>query len=299
LSPLPNVTSEKNNTFYYPISEWIHHPFQFFIGNFQGMTTPLLGYLTIPYILLVLVALFYLKKNVKEKVMLLIYFLLPYVGFALIGKEIFARYVFFMSLPLLLLAGWGFGYLIDLLVKQWHIKAHMRFGTAGIIAFIFLLYPAYVSLSFATNPITAPIPDADKTQYVTAWTSGWGLKDAVAYFQNQAQSGPIYIATEGTFGLYPQGLELYLSKNPNVSIKGYYWEITKEFPKDLAEKAKTMPTFFIFYQPCPGGICDRPGNAPSGWPVTAVQTYSQPDTKTRIVIYRVQAAGTNIHAKVK
>ncbi|MGI8420265.1 MAG: glycosyltransferase family 39 protein [Candidatus Levyibacteriota bacterium] len=297
LSPLPNVTNEKNNTFYYPISEWIHHPFQFFIGNFQGMTASLLGYLTIPYILLVLVALFYLKKNFKEKVMLLIYFLLPYIGFALIGKEIFARYVFFMSLPLILLAGWGLGYLIDLIIKYWHIKAQMRFVTAGFIAIIFLLYPLYVCLSFAANPIAAPIPQSDKTQYVTAWTSGWGLKDAVTYLQNQAQSGPIYVATEGTFGLYPQGIELYLSKNPNVSIKGYYWEITKDFPKDLVEKAKTMPTYFIFYQPCPGGFCDRPGDAPAGWPVRVVQTYTHPNTQTRVVIYQVEEGTLNENIK--
>lgn len=287
LSPLPNVTTEKNSTFFYPISEWLHHPFLSFVSNLQGMVPSVIGYMTVPYLVLVLVSLIFLKKAWREKVMLFAYFFVPFIGFAFLGKEIFPRYMFFMSLPLFVLAGWGLGYLIDLAVARFRLKGSTRFATVGLIAFVFLLYPAYVSLSFAQNPISAPIPQADKTQYVTSWTSGWGLQETVAYLQKQAQSGPIYVATEGTFGLYPQGLELYLSRNPNISFKGYYWEIKQEFPADLAKKAKTMPTYFIFYQPCPGGLCPRPGDAPAGWPVKEVQEFIKPGTETRVVIYQV------------
>lgn len=293
LSPLPNVTGEKNDSFYYPISEWLHHPFLAFVGNLQGMTVPLFEYLTIGYCFLILVSLIFFKKDLRQKSLLLSYFLIPFIGFAFLGKVIFARYIFFMTLPLLLLAGWGLGYLIDISVQRFNLKGQMRFITAGTIALIFLFYPAYVSFSIANDPITAPIPQADKTQYVTAWTSGWGLRQVASYLEDKAQSGPIYVATEGTFGLYPQGIELYIVKNPNISIKGYYWEITSMFPKELAEKAKVMPTYFIFYQPCPFGNCPLPGDTPSGWPLKAVQTYVQPNTSTRVVIYQVQEGMLN------
>jgi len=287
LSPLPNVISQKNNNFYYPFSEWIHHPFMYVSGNIHGLIVPLFQYLTLPFVLLIIISLVYIRRDFKEKIMLLTFFLLPFVGFSFIAKEIFARYVFFMSMPLLLLAGWGLDFIQERIIFI-KIKGSMRFTVSALVVFVFLSYPAYVSLAFAMNPISAPIANSDKGQYVRAWTSGWGLTEVVKFFNEQANNGPIYVATEGTFGLYPQGIELYLSENKNISIKGYYWEITKDFPKEVAEKAKTLPTYFVFYQPCPGGICMRPGDAPADWPVENVKEFSTQGTDTRVVIYRVK-----------
>jgi 4-amino-4-deoxy-L-arabinose transferase-like glycosyltransferase len=289
LSPLPNVISEKNNAFYYPLSEWILNPFAYVIPNLQGLTPALVEYLTLPYIILIGVALVYWKKNWKEKLMLFAFFALPFIGFAFIAKSVFARYFFFMTLPLLLLAALGLVQLQETLVKKMQLKGRKSLVASTVLALLFIAYPLYVSLSFAQNPIYAPIANSDKNQYVTSWTGGWGLNETVDFFEEKAQEGKIYIATEGTFGLYPQGIELYLSQNPNISIKGYYWEIKTEFPEDLAKKATEMPTYFVFYQPCPGGFCPNPGDAPKGWPVTQVKEFTQPGTKARVVIYQVNA----------
>lgn len=299
LSPLPNVTAEKNNTFFFPISEWIKDPFITIDTNLAAMVGPFISYLTIPYLVLLIIAIVYLKKDMTKKLLLLSYFIVPFVGFAFLGKVIFLRYLFFMSLPLIVLAGWGLGQLIDMMVVKYKIRGNSRFGMAGLLAFIVLLYPAYVSLSFAKDPIHSQIPESDRTQYATAWTSGWGLSESVSYLQKQAESGPIFVATAGGFGLYPQGIELYLVTNPNIAIKGYYQEITNDLPTEVADKAKQMPTYFIFYQPCPNNLCPRPGDAPTGWPVRAVQTYQKPDTLTRVVIYQVQSSAIETNAKNK
>lgn len=288
LSPLPNVISQKNNSFYFPFSEWIKNPFSYVVGNLNGMVPPLIQYLTLPFILLIIVALINIKRDFKEKIMLILFFSLPFVGFAFIANQIFARYFFFMTLPLILLAGWGMGFISDWVVSKMNVKKTKSLALSVLVAIIFIGYPAYVSIAFAHNPVIAPIARADKMQYVTSWTSGWGLSDAVIFFQEQAKTGPIYVATEGTFGLYPQGIELYLSGNKNISIKGYYWEITKDFPTEIAEKAKNMPTYFVFYQPCPGGICPRPGDAPVGYPMRQVKEFLTPGTSTRVIIYQVE-----------
>lgn len=288
LSPLPNVISEKNNAFYYPFSEWIQSPFAYVFSNLQGLTPPLVEYLTLPYIILIGTALVFWKKNWREKLMLFAFFAIPFIGFAFIAKSVFARYFFFMTLPLLLLAGWGLEYMRQTACKKLKLIGTKSMIASVLLVLLFIAYPAYVSLSFAANPINAPIANADKTQYVTAWTGGWGLRETVMFLQQQAGDKKIFVATEGTFGLYPQGIELYLAQNPNISIRGYYWEIKTEFSPDLAEKAKTMPTYFVFYQPCPGGFCPRPGDAPKGWPVIKVQEFIQPGTYSRVVIYQVQ-----------
>ncbi len=287
LSPLPNVISQKNNNFYFPFSEWIQNPFSYVVGNLNGMVPPLVQYLTLPYLILIIVALITIKKDFKEKIMLILFFSLPFVGFAFIASQVFARYFFFMSIPLIMLAGWGLEFAVDWVGSRMNIKNTKSGALSILITIIFASYPAYVSFAFAHNPITAPIARADKMQYVNSWTSGWGLAEAVKFLQEQAKTGPIYVATEGTFGLYPQGIELYLSGNKNISIKGYYWEITKDFPAEIAEKAKNMPTYFVFYQPCPGGICPRPGDAPSGYPMRKVREFLTSETSTRVVIYQV------------
>ena len=42
------------------------------------------------------------------------------------------------------------------------------------------------------------------------------IKSEVAFLKEKAKNEKIYVATEGTFGLMPYALELYLHDNPNV-----------------------------------------------------------------------------------
>jgi hypothetical protein len=46
----------------------------------------------------------------------------------------------------------------------------------------------------------------------------------------------------------PESLELYLIKNKNITIKGY-WPINDSLPKEAIDYSKKMPSYFIFYQP--------------------------------------------------
>ena len=107
LSPLFQMISAKNAIFVYPLNEWLQHPFTFFIGNLNGLLSWLTEYLKLPYLILIAVSFVFITKFTKEKILLTLYFLLPFVALALFGRVIFPRFIFFMSLMLLPLAAWG------------------------------------------------------------------------------------------------------------------------------------------------------------------------------------------------
>lgn len=248
LSPLFEMIQAKNAIFVYPFSEWLLHPFTFFIGNLNGLFSWLTEYLKLPYIVLILISLILIRKYSKEKILLFLYFFLPFVALALFGRIIFPRFIYFMSLFLLPLAAWGLNYVIDESLRHTRNlrKSNFPVFTTVVIIFVFVWYPAFVSYQFAKDPVNSQIARADNSQYVNSWAAGWGVGESVSFFSEKAKNGKIFIATEGTFGLMPEAMEMYLINNKNITIKGY-WPVDK-FPKEALDFAKKMPSYFIFYQ---------------------------------------------------
>lgn len=245
LSPLFQMIEAKNATFIFPFSEWIQHPFTFFVGNLHGLFSWLIEYLKIPYIVLIFVSYLFINKYPREKLLLSVYFLGPFILDALFGKVIFPRYLLFMSLMLLPLAAWGLDYLIQ--TAQTKIKLNIPKSIYTLVlTIIFVVYSGFVSWQFAYDPVNAQIASADHSQYLSSGASGWGVKESVAFFREKAKDQKIFIATEGTFGLLPESMEMYLVDNKNVTIKGY-WPVDNVSKEALAY-AQKMPSYFIFYQ---------------------------------------------------
>ncbi len=250
LSPLFHMVTEKNALFIYPFSEWKNHPFDFFIGDLFGMTHWLWEYLKLPYIALIILA-FRSKVFLKEKVLLFLFFLLPFIALALFARILFPRFIFFMTLSLLPLVAVGIvdGVMLSFkLLKKQHDNTILKTVQTAIILVVLLFYPLYVSYSFAIDPVNAAIANPDRAQYVNHWTAGWGVNESVAYLREEAANNKIYVGTEGTFGLLPFALEMYLVDNPNVTIKGF-WPVENNLPTELVSASKKMATYMIFYQP--------------------------------------------------
>jgi 4-amino-4-deoxy-L-arabinose transferase-like glycosyltransferase len=280
LSPLFQMIQAKNAIFVYPFSEWVQHPFTFFVGNLNGLFSWLTEYLKVPYLTLILVSLILIKKYTKEKLLLILYFLLPFVALALFGRVIFPRFIYFMSLYLLPLAAWGLNYIIDESVrysaKGNREKLIRRLVPLIVLAFIW--YPAYVSLTFASDPVHSKIAKADNSQYINSWAAGWGVKESVEFFKEKAKVGKIFIGTEGTFGLLPEAMEMYLVNDKNVTIKGY-WPIDS-FPKSALEYSKKIPSYFIFYQP-------EHINIPTDYPVKLIFEVQEGNSKYFYRVYEI------------
>ncbi len=267
LSPYFHIISEKNTIFVYPFSEWIKHPFTFFLGNLRGLTTWLVTYLNL-YVVVILIS-FIDKKFIKEKVLLFLYFLAPFIADALFGKVIFPRHIFFTSLYLLPLAGYGLNLIINYasaFLKKRNLNVYP--AVLILITLFFILYSANVSFNFIFNPQNAAIASSDKNQYITQWPSGGGVKESIEYFNKVSVNQKIFVGTQGTFGLMPASLEIYLNKNPNIQTKGF-WPIGDQIPSEAVTISKEMPTYFVFYQPCPS--CAFIGEAPKTWPLKLIQ----------------------------
>lgn len=249
LSPLFEMVSAKNSTFVFPFFEWINHPLYYFQSNLSGLFSWLLQYLGASYIALIILSLILIKQFVKEKLLLLIYFFLPFLALALFGKLIYPRFIFFMVVMLLPIVAWGLNFTVTFLEAKLRVSKRSFYNNLYIlvVTFFFIFYPALVSLQFAIDPVNAKIADADRSQYVNSWAAGWGVKESVNFFKSQSQNQKIFVATEGTFGLMPESLEMYLVRDKNIKIKGY-WPVDI-FPTEVLDYASKMPTYFVFYQP--------------------------------------------------
>lgn len=235
LSPFFHMIAQKDTTFVYPFKEWIGHPLRFFVGNLKGQLDWLTTYLTLPVLFLIAGSLVTFWKKTKEKLLLFVWFLAPFIALALFAKVIYARFILFMTMPLLVLAAW--------LLKE---TANRIGGKVLLFTFYFLIFtfPLYADYKIIFDPAYAPIPASDLNQYINDWPAGGGVKEMVQYLQEEAQKGPIFIATEGDFGLFPASLELYLVDHPHVEIKGY-WPFGEKTIRELEIKAQEKPTFLV------------------------------------------------------
>ena len=266
LSPYFHIIDEKNTIFVYPLKEWLQHPFLFLVDNTKWLSFWLVTYLTIPFSLVIAASLFFRKKYGRELVVLFLFFIAPFIYLAFFGKTLYPRYLLFMSLPLLVIGAYSFYSLIK------KIKNKLVLCGIFLIVYGFMAYSDFLIL---TDFAKAPIPQSDVNQYYLSWPSGVGVKETVDFINEKSKTEKIFVATEGTFGLMPYGLEIYLVNNPNVTIKGY-WPIDDTPPEDALLLSKTMPVYFFFYQNCV--YCQGVGGVPATWKVEKVLHFQKSPT---------------------
>lgn len=238
LSPFFHMVSQKNTVFLYTFTEWIGQPLRFFTGNLKGMNEWLTGYLTIPIAILCIIPLFAFWSRFREKILLISYFIFPYIALAAFGKVLYPRFILFMVMPLYLLAGLAISRIYQLVANK---------NVAGTILMILLLPALSMSYFIITSPVNALIPESDKVQYINDWPSGGGIREVNAIFTALSKNREIAVYTDGTFGLLPYAIEIYQVDNPNVKIRGI-WPVPKVMPDEISLSAMAKPTFLILNQ---------------------------------------------------
>ncbi|MBI4137329.1 glycosyltransferase family 39 protein [Candidatus Roizmanbacteria bacterium] len=304
LSPWFHMVEQKDSTFVFPIKQWLIHPFRFFVSNLYSALEWMGGYLTIPLIILIIIALFVDYKSIRrkthllltwsifsllltaifvlwkylpflglndlgrtmqekpimfvfisaapwvvislmyqkwwqEKTLLLIWSLAPLFGLSLFGKVLYPRFIFFMAMPLLILAAWGLSYITHSLGRY---KKYVI-----LIPVIFMIYPVYVQAKILYSALTAPIPQADLNQYLNDIYSGWGVREVNATLETLAQDQEITVFTDGTFGLMPYAIEIYLIDHPRIRIKGIF-PSPANYSDDMNKEIRQRPTYYVSNQ---------------------------------------------------
>lgn len=268
LSEFRHVVDQKNLSFIYSFGEILQDPFKSVVGNSIGLANWLIGYLSLPLFITIIFAFFwYIRKSWKTGLFFLSFFIVPFVSLAFFGRVIYPRFLLFMIPPLLIPTFLFFSYLY----QKYSIK--ILFG-----GFFLLALPLFFSFKLLTDPIHAPLPQADRQQFINDWPSGYGIPEVVDYLDQEAKNGPIIVGTEGTFGLFPMALEVFLGKNNNITFKAY-WPLN-EFPTELEILAQKQPVFLIFKerQVFPEG---------QYWPIELIKQYQRGDGPTYLKFYRV------------
>jgi len=238
LSPYFYIIAQKDTIFVYPFSLWITHPFEFFYGNVKGMFDWLIGYLSWPIYLSAIGSLFFFKKEIREKVLLLCWWFFPFIALALFGRVLYPRHIFFMIMPLLVAGAWTLDMILERIQNRF-------FGFLCILLMCGI--NIFSSYSIISDIKTARIPKSEMGQYIDDWPSGWGVSEIVSFLQNESKAGKVSVFTEGTFGLLPYAFEIYLGENKNIDIHGI-WPVPTEKPIEVVENAADHPTYFVMYQ---------------------------------------------------
>lgn len=278
LSPFFHIINEKNSTFVYPFSEWIRHPLEYFLDNLRGQWNWLTIYVTFPILLLVLSSFVITRDYLKEKILLFIWFIVPFIALAVFGKTLYPRFIFFMTLFLLPLSA------CTLYTLYYKLKNKVYYSIVFITVIMVAMSADFLILTDFKN---SPLPFSDINQYNNDWPAGVGVKESIAFFKESSKNEKIFVGTEGTFGLMPYAYEIYVKDDPNIIVKGF-WPIPETVPEDVLSISKKMPTFFVFYQKCV--TCPDKGHAPSGWLTAAspVLEITKPSGSAYLTVYKIQ-----------
>lgn len=281
LSPYFHMINQKNSVFIYTIDYWFGFPIsqkiELFISNSRGLFDWFLVYFSLPFVVLVILSFIFEKKLFKEKLVLMIFFLLPMLSLCFLGKTLYPRYVLFMVMPLFPLVAISFYELVNKIKN----KLFLTF-----IIVICLFVPVQTSLMVLIDIKNAPIPKLDLEQLINGWPAGGGVKESIDFFENQSEKGEIMVGTQGTFGLMPAVFEIYLIGNKNVRINGFWPVEDNKIPELLIDYAHRIPTYFVFYQPCPN--CEYPGKAPKGLDLIEIKSIKKGIGTTALTIYQVK-----------
>ncbi len=282
LSPFFHIIEAKNYVFIYPLSEWLMHPFDNVFHNLLVLFEWLVTYATFPFLLVVLSSFFVgpakhgEKKYFKEKILLFVWFIVPLVASALFFRQFYPRFILFMTMPLLVLGAYGFYYALLAVKKIW---------LQALVFIVFLLMFVINDFFIITDFAKASVPRSDLGQFVTGWPAGQGVRETIAFLEEKSKEQKIYVGTEGTFGLMPYALEMYLLKNPNITVKGF-WPMGDTPPQEAIAASKLMPTYFVFYQDCTA--CPAKGLAPKAWEATPVLQIKKLEPGSYYTLYQLQ-----------
>ncbi len=268
LSPFFHIISDKNDTFVYPLHDWIKHPFTFVQGNIQGLWDWFSTYVSYPIIVAIGFSFFIFKKFWKEKVLLIIFWIIPFVLLGLFGRILYPRFILFMTVPLLCLVALTFYWLLT-----------QKNKVIGIVVTLLLVALWIRADYFITNDFArAPIPKSDLSQYSNDWPAGGGIAQIISYLHIQSQDKTIFVASEGSFGSLPTyAVEIYFNNNDHVLKEGV-WPLENTMPLDIATKSAEFPSFMIFNQ------TQVP---PSGWPVQFIARYQKGIGNSFISLYKI------------
>ncbi len=227
LGPNFHLLTTRTKDYVFPISHLWENPMDPFKFHFHralqwiGIMGPWAVYLLAVFGLLTTA-----RKHYREKILLVIWFLVPLLVQAMYAKAFTARYILFVLPPLYILGGSFFAS---------RKKSLLKLG--ALVLALFVSQALIYDKQLLTNPEKAHLPRSERSGYLEEWTAGTGIKEVADFIKEEHSKDPqkqIVIGTEGFFGTLPDGLQMYLEGVPNVTVIGVGLGIG-QIPESLAD----------------------------------------------------------------
>jgi len=214
-------------------SDFLNNSLEFIPATLKVFFTWLINYLSWPaLVLLAITWILALKKKSKEIAFLSALIIIPFILEATIGKIIYPRYLLPIIPFILIILSWGLN------------------NFKKIFSLIFIILIAVYWLKFdyllLTNPVLTPLDNWEKGQYFYEWSAGYGLKEITDYLNNIPEDQSVLVATEGSFGTLPDGLQIFFNTSPNIHIQGIGFpeeKITPVMEKALSDNRQVYLVF--------------------------------------------------------
>ena len=211
LSSVYDRAAMKNAQFQQPLEKLLANPFELTLGNLGGFYSWILGYYTLPFLLLTLVSfIILLFFSWRKGVILFMLWFVPIFALATIGREIFPRYILFTT-PYALLA---------IVLAAYYVVTKRSIPYSGVVGGIALCSLLFIPFDFSllTNPPLAPFPVDERKQFISEHPSGYGIQEVMKVINKEKEKQPITLVIQGTFGIYPYAFTLEYWDDPQITL---------------------------------------------------------------------------------
>jgi len=245
LGPNFHLINERSLDYVFSLNEIIKHPLDPFLPHLPQVWSWFVSYINWPVITLFIIGLFWgLGEKRKEILLLAIWFFLPLISEMVTAKVFTARYLFFIIPYGLIVSAYGFFNLHKFLFTQINKKI-IKYAILAISVGLVSLSSISFNALLLTNPQLVSLSTDERSGYLEAWTSGYGINEVRDYLNNLQSDKQIIVGTEGYFGTLPDGLMIYFDKNKKVTIIGIGLGLS-EIPNQLVDSSsKGNPTYLV------------------------------------------------------
>lgn len=261
LGPQFHQIAIRNLDYIWPLSEIIKHPLDPLKPHFIDLINLYIKYISLPFLLVLFIN--YKKVN-KLFIFILLTFLLPLIANMAIAKVFTGRYILF-TLP----------YLIILLsIGIINISKKYRF----LLIFLFIPNVIYqYQLSF--NPYGTKLPNTEYG-YTSGWTAGWGIESVAKYLIERSKTNNVIVGTEGYFGTFPDGLQIYTDSIPRLTVFGVNNDLVN-VPEKLIDARNHGDEVYVIKNSSKNNFSPEAQNL-----LILISTFNKPDN-TAVTLYRL------------
>lgn len=227
LGPQFQMIALRNKDYIWSVSEILKHPLDPLKPHLGDALVIFNQYISWPILIFGLIGLilFFIKRKLDLKYLILIsWFILPFISNCIFAKVFTARYILFILPPLIILVTLG----LSVFFKKTIFK----------IIFISLLFIPNLIFIFnlSTKPFDVKLPNTE-SGYLESWTSGWGIKEASVFLKERSKQVNVIVGTEGNFGTLPDGFQIYTNQVNQLTVIGLGLGFTK-IPSNLTNAFK-------------------------------------------------------------